>query len=133
MAACVGCLSVTQDVHERLGHFNVPTSVIERLGVNQRDIPGVTKLKTQQQRRQERRTSGSMSKVAQSTAGKRNTLGPGRARQEHAQSTAGAASMRIEELEKQLIDVRDHYIKKVRELHRKLEHYQHGGAFPDNR
>ena len=98
MAACVGCLSVTQDVHERLGHFNVPTSVIERLGVNQRDIPGVTKLKTQQQRRQE-----------------------------HAQSTAGAASLRIEELEKQLIDVRDHYIKKVRELHRKLEHYQHGG------
>ena len=24
--------------------------------------------------------------------------------------------------------MRDHYIKKVRELHRKLEHYEHGGG-----
>lgn len=36
--------------------------------------------------------------------------------------------MRIQELEVQLKDVRDHYIKKVRELHRKLEHYEHGGG-----
>ena len=49
---------IVQDVHERLGHFNVPTSVIDRLGINQRDIPGVTKLKSQQQRRSERCTSG---------------------------------------------------------------------------
>ena len=45
--------------------------------------------------------------------------------------TRQVVSMRLEEMEQQLSDVRDHYVKKVRELHRKLEHYEYGSGRGD--
>ena len=105
---------VVQEVHERLGIFTVPTSVVDRLGLSHRDIPGYKKPASRRP----------------ATAQPRPKHGgvAGRAGKEHARTEKETAELRIQELEVQLKDVRDHYIKKVRELHRKLEHYEYGGG-----
>lgn len=98
---------VVQEIHERLGIFTVPTSVVDRLGMKTTDL-------------------GDYKKPTNKAAKKSYT--PGTAGLEFKQAAKSTADMRIQELEVQLKDVRDHYIKKVRELHRKLEHYEYGGG-----
>eukprot|EP01043_Picozoa_sp_COSAG02_P059323 COSAG02_NODE_7540_length_2969_cov_1.275261_1_plen_903_part_00 len=98
---------VVQEIHERLGIFTVPTSVVDRLGMKTKDL-------------------GDYKKPTNTAATK--SYKPGTAGLEFKQAAKSTSDMRIQELEVQLKDVRDHYIKKVRELHRKLEHYEYGGG-----
>jgi Ca2+-binding EF-hand superfamily protein len=101
---------VVQEIHERLGIFTVPTSVVDRLGMKAKDLNNYKK------------------PSAATAATKKQPYKPGTAGKEFKQTAKATADMRIQELEVQLKDVRDHYIKKVRELHRKLEHYEYGGG-----
>eukprot|EP01051_Picozoa_sp_SAG22_P007936 SAG22_NODE_577_length_8975_cov_12.406827_9_plen_185_part_00 len=56
---------------------------------------------------------------------------PGDTAQQFGATADAAKEMQIAALEQQLNDVRSHYIKKVRELHKKLEHYEYGGGSSD--
>jgi hypothetical protein len=107
---------VVQQVHERLGVFTTPTSVVERLGLNQRDIPGAARPKPH---RYSRRTSGSMPRkpagwerhdgMASQAAWDSRKSGPrGRAEAEYVAGASATAQLRVEELELQLNDVRQH-------------------------